>query len=536
MSIFLSPYWLWGMIGLLLLFWLRIDVPTQREIPVGSLELWQLDKSSLGGQRSRYRDPWSLWLSLLAYALLVMALAQPILLRQVPRRQMMIVLDASASMRKLTAQGTIFELAQRRLRELLHQLAPHDEVSLYAYPPQQLYQGSPNDVVTWLDRLQPTELAADFTTFFTTLTQAFPQQACYFVTDNAGSARLPFSHTTNIACGTNDTDNLGLVAFQVQKQESQWRLFAVIRNFSKQQREITLEIYADQQPLLTEKLVVPALARYGWSHTLTLESWRAVLIKLPHHDDLALDNTAYAVRQPTCNIWFPPEVPKSFARLPIAIEGMRVTPDQTAAAFAFLPVGDRGAPTEAWLIAIPDRVPQLVFDQSVAISAVVAAGDDLLQHVYPEIIPIHHARPLAMPLPDATRILLHSPAGPIMAYGPEWLYLGFSPEASGWAYLPSFPLFWQNFFDAKAPDRDRFSYVLTSEATPMSGIHPRPSLPDQAVNFIHETESDTTADTTQQPFAWPPVADNGQQQIVLWRWLTVLAGVALAGLWWHERR
>ncbi|MGC9317521.1 MAG: vWA domain-containing protein, partial [Armatimonadota bacterium] len=117
-----------GVIVLLYLLKLR-----RREQIVPSVFLWRraVDDVQANAPFQRLRPNLLLLLQLLALAAVVVGLAAPFFMaRRLPDRTAVIVLDASASMRATDVEGSRFEQARRRAREIVAAMGRRDEAAL----------------------------------------------------------------------------------------------------------------------------------------------------------------------------------------------------------------------------------------------------------------------------------------------------------------------------------------------------------------------------------------------------------------------
>ena len=121
----LAPWYLLGLVLVAAPVLLHVIRRPGRRHDVPALFLWHraLAWAHVTSGRPRRRFSWSLLLQMLIVVLLAFALARPVILLDVPRRHIGFILDNSASMRTLDAQGrSRWTEATGRIRDVLAQL------------------------------------------------------------------------------------------------------------------------------------------------------------------------------------------------------------------------------------------------------------------------------------------------------------------------------------------------------------------------------------------------------------------------------
>jgi hypothetical protein len=119
----LSPWWLLSLIALPIMAALYLLKVRPRRQATNAFFLWEqiYQQNSSRAFFKRLRDLWSLLLMLLVLALLAFAMAEPVIDTEDPR-DLIIVVDASASMQAQTGHGTRMELAQAEAERLIRGL------------------------------------------------------------------------------------------------------------------------------------------------------------------------------------------------------------------------------------------------------------------------------------------------------------------------------------------------------------------------------------------------------------------------------
>ena len=119
----LSPWWLLSLIALPIMAALYFLKVRPRRQATNAFFLWEqiYQQNSSRALFKRLRDLWSLLLMLLVLALLAFAMAEPVIETD-DSRDLIIVVDASASMQAQTGHGTRMELAQAEAERWIRNL------------------------------------------------------------------------------------------------------------------------------------------------------------------------------------------------------------------------------------------------------------------------------------------------------------------------------------------------------------------------------------------------------------------------------
>lgn len=120
---FLTPQWLWALLAAIPLVAVYLLKVRPRRRPVTAFFLWQkiLGQRKAASLFQRLRDALSLLLTLAALVAAVLAAAAP-RLRQADDRDVVVIIDASPSMRTLTEGKPVIELARRSVRDWIKAL------------------------------------------------------------------------------------------------------------------------------------------------------------------------------------------------------------------------------------------------------------------------------------------------------------------------------------------------------------------------------------------------------------------------------
>jgi Ca-activated chloride channel homolog len=196
----LAPVGLWFLVAVPAIFILYLIQSRYRPQVVASLLLWKRMARDLEAEAAWRRPRWDLLLALqLVVALLLgLALARPAVVGGDGQR-LVVVLDTSASMAARDVQPTRFAAARQQVMELVNGAAPDTRAWLMtagAVPRVVVENGSPANLSTALDGLQPEPVAGDLATAVRIAAGLAAPQAgegsrVVVVTDGAFSLDLP---------------------------------------------------------------------------------------------------------------------------------------------------------------------------------------------------------------------------------------------------------------------------------------------------------------------------------------------------------
>ncbi len=295
-------------IPILIFYMLRLRRQPAR---VSSLLLWQkvLQDHQANAPWQRIRRNLLLLLQLLILLLVVLALARPY--RTVEARvqgNVILLLDASASMQATDVPPTRFDAARAEAARLIRTLRPGDTVSLIAVAdmPRPLRSG---DAVTnrraledALIQTQPTTATANWETALALAAASAasqPNTTIVIISDGALPADLPTlpAPVRWFSVGKS-SNNQAITALATRETRTAPELFLRVENFAAAPVEQLLEIYTDGQLFDARTLALPAAPDGGVTLTITNLPADAAVIsaRLTRPDDLPLDNTA-AIRR-----------------------------------------------------------------------------------------------------------------------------------------------------------------------------------------------------------------------------------------------
>ncbi len=133
---FAQPAWLW-LLPVALPLVLLLHARRRRDVVVPSLVVWRMVQTSTAPVASKRSFPWReplLWLQLLAVALLVVALARPVV-GGAPDTHWIVLVDASLAMTSTDVEPSRFDAARRTVSETWGGRAAQGRVSLVSVGP-----------------------------------------------------------------------------------------------------------------------------------------------------------------------------------------------------------------------------------------------------------------------------------------------------------------------------------------------------------------------------------------------------------------
>lgn len=280
---------------------------------VSSLLLWQrvLQDHQANAPWQKLRRNLLLLLQLLLLTLLVLALARPF--RAVEAKvqgNVIILLDASASMQATDVPPTRFEAAKTSARAIISALKPGDTVSLITVAdlPRPLITGDAgldrSALEAALKTAQPTAAPANWLTALALASAgaaSMPQSTIVILSDGAIPADLPALPAPvrwiPIGAGSN---NQAIVALSSREGNAGPEIFARVINFSGQPAQTRLEIKVDDRLFEARNLSLAAYPQGSQSFTFTglPATAQTIQARLAQADDLPLDNQAQTRRAP----------------------------------------------------------------------------------------------------------------------------------------------------------------------------------------------------------------------------------------------
>jgi hypothetical protein len=300
-------------VPILLLYMLKIRRP---EIRVPSTLLWAK------AMRDRQANtPWQklrrnllLLLQLLILASLVLAIARPVVpVPGLAADTIYILLDASASMNATDVSPTRFEAAQQAVKDLIAAMAPGTRMTLILVgeQPEVLASGASDkaEVRAALDRARPGNGGGGWSSALALAAAAVarePGEVVTVIVSDGGLADQAFSSFPSdiryLPIGQGD-DNLAISAMASRATDTAAELFLQLDNYGSARREMVLSLYIDSRLARSDRIELAGGESRGvvWddlpSDSRVFEARLEGTGDAPL-DDLALDDSAYAVHRP----------------------------------------------------------------------------------------------------------------------------------------------------------------------------------------------------------------------------------------------
>ena len=442
---FLAPIYL-ALAGLavpiIILYMLRLR---RREVQVSSTFLWRLvvrDREA-NAPWQRLKRNLLLFLQLLILAGLTVALARPwVSSATVAQGNLVVLLDASASMQATDVAPSRFAAAQAVVRDLIAGLSEQDRVTLIAVGPQPAVlasqSGDKSALEAALAAAHPYAAGADWQSAFAlAIAQARSTQSptTVIVSDGGLPAGLPLLpgavRFVRIGAGA---DNLAITALAARPASGGTELYIGISNSGDADADTVLDVAlgaAGEEPALFDarNLRVPARSQAGLVLLLPASA-QVVRAHVSNGGALALDDQAWAAVQQsgggrvlllTQGNTF---LEKALALMPGVTtyrgdpgQPLPATPYDVTVVDALVPPGDALPAGNLLLIAPPDATPGLEISGAFSDTRVnqVAADHSIMQYVDTANLHIRQAQRIR--LPEWATPLIEAEGGPLLFAG-----------------------------------------------------------------------------------------------------------------------
>ena len=315
---FLSP--LFALLGLLaipilLLYMLKLR---RQDVKVSSTLLWQMVV-----QDRQANIPWQrlrrnllLFIQLLILAALVFALLRPAFSSDmISNAEVIVVLDASASMQATDVKPTRFEAAKKEIETIITNLPLQSELTLIHVTEQPTiliaHSNNKQEMRRALAAANVTSGEANWERGFALANSAIskPDHILLLISDGGLSqTTIPLyaEQIRYIPIGASAA-NIGVAAFSIAPSQEAGEIFVKVRNYGAVESSAILSIFRDEALLQAERIRIPA----GADHIqiisdLPLETanYRARLssdVNAENLDDYPLDNQAFIAFNPSTN-------------------------------------------------------------------------------------------------------------------------------------------------------------------------------------------------------------------------------------------
>ena len=468
-----------------------------RERRVSSTFLWRQVVHDIEANTlwQRLRPNILLLLQLLVLAALVLALSRPYFLRTTSiHGDLVLVLDASASMQAIDVDPNRFGEAQQRALRMVDQLPEGNLITLILMgdvPEIILAQSQDSGRVRRaISDARPATNGANMASALSLAASVVrgerPAQVVVFSDGNVTGLEpvgpLPFDLRYEIVGASQS--NLGIAAFSIRHTEAGKEGLARVVNYGHEARSTSLHLYADESLYDVREFEVAGSGdqTLRWS---SLPSAAVISVRLTPGDSFALDDQAWATgssgrKARVLLVSNGNRFLEKALSLQPGLDLVRAAPDTffydgeydlwvfDGFLPATLPVGAvlvLGPPVDstAWVSSAP-----------VPVETTRASGDEMLRYADLSSVHVREAVPLQLP-PDA-RVLLESDKGPLLAAWVEpnrrIVAFAFDIHDSDLPLQPAFPILVQDITQWLLPGTGK------GLATQPGGIMEIPILPE----------------------------------------------------------
>jgi hypothetical protein len=487
----LAPWWLLlflplaGLLILLYLLKLR-----RRNYVVPSIFLWEqaLQDLQANAPLQKLRKNLLLLIQLIVLLLVVLAMMRPAMQwRQAGGRDVVLVIDTSASMRSTDVLPNRFTAAKRAAQRTIEALGARDRMMIVAVGggtrPLTTFTNDKRKLREALNALQVTDTRADLRGALELAAgrrkTGTPPEVIIFSDGAVPPVQLPadFSLPVNFQRIGKRSDNVGIVMMSMRRRmtrQGDFEGLIGIRNFSDVKQTFTLELALDGRLLDAREISLPA--KGSRTEVLSkLPSVSGVLsAKLDLRDDLPVDNEASLI------------LPK-VDPVPVALAttgnqflqtALSLDPTLEVTEYSVAPIAlARGAVLVADLVpvtSIPDGVSALIIGQAAASLPITVQKtvdnptivDWNRRHpamAYVDPSELHIGTAQVLRLAGGAVPLIETDAGPIAAAveqgGRRFVYLGWDLHRSDFPLNTAFPIFIANCMNWLSGERQRAQAV-----------------------------------------------------------------------------
>ncbi len=299
-------------IPIILMYMLKLR---RKQTQVSSVMLWQkaLREKQANTPWQKLKRSLLLFLQLLILFALVFALSRPALQTPVAASgQVIVLLDASASMNATDIQPNRFEAAKQAALGLINGLSGESSMTLIlaGYSPQTLIAAETNKPLlrAALNQAVVTQGAADWHGAFALAAGASrgnAESTVVIISDGGlpSSGLPPLSGTVRYLPVGSSNENLAISALALRAVRGKPQLFAEVSNYGSALRKPIFSLYIGDELFLARQIEVAP----GKAYTLILDDLPAAsavykaqiadAVSSSRFDMLALDDTAFAVYQ-----------------------------------------------------------------------------------------------------------------------------------------------------------------------------------------------------------------------------------------------
>lgn len=308
-----------------LIFLFHLFKARRLEALVGSLLFWEGERSDQQPRAPfrRFQVNLLLFLQILAVLFFTFALASPTIFREEEGyERTVLILDASASMQAADLPGGRFQAAKREALALVEGLRPGQRMMV-------IEAGSkPRVIVPFTDEkaalkkaveaLRPQDVPGrlfEALKFAASLVKAGPFTSLHVFTDLAFEMEETF-YGLEVPIRWHvfgrGGQNVGITAFEVRKAyygSYDYQIFLSLANYGKEAASFDLSLFFDGRPLSRQKVGLSPEVKRSFVFPFTIgpqfhppQAGGVLKATIDPHDDLSVDDTAYAVLPPPRSI------------------------------------------------------------------------------------------------------------------------------------------------------------------------------------------------------------------------------------------
>ena len=300
----LQPMAAWAALAVpaLVLLYLLKQRYEERQVP--SIALWKrvMTQWEAAHPWQRWRNTLLFFLQLLALMLMILALMKPVWRTAGSGRNIMVILDASMSMKANENGKTRFEQAKERIKTMIDQLDAHEHMSL-------IVSGIQNDVIilnesdkglltNLLNQIQPengTNELEQAVLLAQSLQDDENPDAIILLSDQSIVLESEGVWIENMAQGA---DNVAVKSVSYAKMESgSLRVLGVIQSFSDNENTYTVQLSLNGELADVQDILVPANGMANVIFDDVDQQTLYIDMHIQQEDALNEDNTGYAVVQ-----------------------------------------------------------------------------------------------------------------------------------------------------------------------------------------------------------------------------------------------
>lgn len=533
---FAHPAALWLLALLIPIVLLYLLKQKRREVEVPSVLLWKQAIQDLRAHTpfQKFRSSLLLLLQILIIVLLTAILSEPYLSRGIQQSQrVLLVLDASASMKARDARPDRFSAAKDELVKILDSLSPSTEVMLITFSSRASvllpFTRNINSIKNALSSTKPQDVAGrwdELSLLLNPLLKTNPHPRVIIASDFAGmppdlAERLGFDPRVVGSSG----ENLGIVRAVLQPMPDnpdKQLLFYQFKNFGSRTSTVDLKISSGDSLIDAFQTTLSAGKQEDRTMELTIVRPSQLRIEIANTDSFPLDNDFVLPSKPAEPIAVNVQI-----KDPFLVKALQALPNVRQEEHASIQISAKeiNGPGIVFLAAMPTASSGEVIQWN--------ASHPVLRFINPRLWHLTHVSTMKVPVQGT--VLLETREGPV-GYALETvkgrqIVFGFALSDSNLYLRAGFPVFLQNALDWIHAGMKNSQPVYTNTEFPVEG----PVANSGYVNFSDPSESNITPQH--------PASKSHQEKGTLAlrhdlsTWFLILLIAAVIVEWWvfHQR-